>query len=146
MAAALRFTTAHQLLEAAVRSVRAPLAEAASIVRLSVPGYSFEADVLFEEPDPKRQSELMEAVHSAKEEELLELLWVEDPRGYEVADAYSSGGPHAGDFLFPPSPSAPTVKVLTMPKDKFVNSLRTRLRTSYPSLLPRFRRELGPAQ
>ena len=35
-----------------------------------MPGYSFMASVLFEEPDPKRQSELMEGVHAAKEKEL----------------------------------------------------------------------------
>ena len=39
-----------------------------------VPGYSFDADALFEEPDAKRQSELMEVVYAAKEEELVKAL------------------------------------------------------------------------
>ena len=55
VAVALRFVSADQLLQAAQRSVRVPLAEAASIIRTMVPGYSFDADALFEEPDAKRQ-------------------------------------------------------------------------------------------
>ena len=146
VAAALRFTSAEQLLAAAVRSVRGPVDEAASIVRQLVPGYSFEAAALFEEPDPKRQAELMEAVHAAKEGALLTALWAEDPTGTEVAEAYSSGGPHAGDFLLPPFPGAPGDKFLMMTEDEFVIALRARMRVPYPSYLPRLRRGRGPAQ
>ena len=96
VAAALRFTSADQLLAAAERSVRAPLNDAATFIRTLVPGYSFLAAVLFEEPETKRQSELMEGVHAAKEGELLAALWAEDPTGAQVAAAYSSGGAHAG--------------------------------------------------
>ena len=146
VAAALRFTTADQLLGAAERSVRAPLAEAAPIIRAWVPGYSFEAAELFEEPEAKRQAELMDAVHAAKEAELYTALWVEDPTGDAAAEAYSSGGPHSGDFLLPPAPGAPGDKVLTMPEDEAVTAIRARLRVPFPSFLPRFRRERGVAQ
>ena len=146
VAAALRFTSADQFLAAAVRSVRGPVDEAASVVRQMVPGYSFEASVLFEEPDRKRQAELMDAVHTAKEGELLAALWAEDPTGTEVAEAYSSGGPHSGDFLLPPLPGARGDAILSMPEDEFVTALRARLRFPYPSFLPRFRRARGPAQ
>ena len=87
VAAALRLTTADQLLAVAERSFRAPLAEAASVIRVMVPGYSFEAAELFEEPDAKRQSELMDAVYSAKEAELHKALSAERPNGNEVAEA-----------------------------------------------------------
>ncbi len=87
VATALRFVCAEQLLQAAQRSVRAPLAEAASVIRTLVPGYSFDADALFEEPDAKRQSELMDAVYSAKEAELHKALSAERPNGNEVAEA-----------------------------------------------------------
>ena len=107
VAAALRFVCAEQLLQAAERSVRAPLAEAASVIRGIVPGYSFEADVLFEEPDRKRQSELMDAVYAAKEEALVPALLAEDPTGAELAEAYSSGGPHAADYMMPRAPGEP---------------------------------------
>ena len=146
VAAALRFTSADQLLAAAERSVRAPLRDAASIIRTMVPGYSFEADALFEESDPKRQTELMAAVTSAKEAELLARLWAEDPTGTEVAEAYSSGGPGSGDFLLPPLPGAPGDSVMMMPEDECVTALRARLRVAFPAFLPRFRRERGPAQ
>ena len=43
-------------------------------IRTLVPGYSFDADALFEEPDAKRQSELMEAVYAAKEAALVDGL------------------------------------------------------------------------
>ena len=105
VAAALRFTSADQLLAAGERSVRAPLNDAATFIRDMVPGYSFMASVLLEEPDSKRQSELMEGVHAAKGKELHTALWLEDPTGEETAEAYSSGGPHAGDFLLPPLPA-----------------------------------------
>ena len=146
VAAVLRFTSADQFLAAAVRSVRAPVDEAASLVRQLVPGYSFEVAVLFEEPDAKRQAELMEAVHAAKESELLAALWAEDPSGGEVAAAYSSGGPHAGDYLLPPFPTAPGERVLTMPEEEFVTALRCGFRLPNPSFLPRFRRVRGPAE
>ena len=87
VAAALRFTSADQLLAAGERSVRAPLNDAAAFIRTLVPGYSFVATALFEEPDPKRQSELMEGVHAAKEKELQSALSLEDPAGDEVAEA-----------------------------------------------------------
>ena len=51
-----------------------------------------------------------------------------------------------GDFLLPPSPGAPGDNILAKPEDEFVTALRARLRIPYPSLLPRFRRERGPAQ
>ena len=146
VAAALRFTSADQLLAAGERSVRAPLNDAATFIRDLVPGYSFMASVLFEEPDPKRQSELMEGVHAAKEKELHAALWLEDPTGDEVAEAYSSGGPHAGDFLLPPLPGTSGDKVMMMPEDEFVAALRARLRIDYPAFLPRFQRERGVAQ
>ena len=146
VAAALRFTSAEQLLAAGERSVRAPLNDAATFIRTLVPGYSFLAAVLFEEPDPKRQSELMEGVHAAKESELLAALWREDPTGGEVAEAYSSGGPHSGDFLLPPLPGAPGDKAPLMPDDECVTALRARFRLPYPAFLPRFQRERGPAQ
>ena len=69
VAAAVRFVSADQLLQAAQRSVREFLAEAASVIWTMVPGYSFDADALFEAPDAKRQFELMEVVYAAKEEE-----------------------------------------------------------------------------
>ena len=84
VAAALRFVSADQLLAAAERSVRAPLAKAASVIRIMVPGYSFEADALFEEPDAKRQSELMDAVYAAKEAELRTALWAENLPGTKL--------------------------------------------------------------
>ena len=87
VAVALRFVSAGQLLQAAQRSVRVPLAEAASVIRTLVPGYSFDADALFEEPDAKRQSELMEAVYAAKEATLVDALWNKNPRGDAVAAA-----------------------------------------------------------
>ena len=146
VAAVLRFTSADQFLAAAVRSVRAPVDEAASLVRQLVPGYSFEVAVLFEEPDAKRQAELMEAVHAAKESELLAALWAEDPSGGEVAASYSSGGEHAGDFLLPPLPGNSGDKVLMMPEDEGVTAMRARMRIPYPSYLSRFRRVRGPAQ
>ena len=102
--------------------------DAATFIRDLVPGYSFMASVLFEEPDPKRQSELMEGVHAAKEKELHAALWLEDPTGDEVAEAYSSGGPHAGDFLLPPLPGTSGDKVMMMPEDEFVAALRARQR------------------
>ena len=146
VSAALRFVCADQLLQAAERSVRAPIAEAAAIIREMVPGYSFEADALFEEPDPKRQSELMEAVHAAKEEALVPALLAEDPTGAELAEAYSSGGPHAADYLLPRTPGAPGAKVLTLSEDEGVTAIRAGLRIPYPAFLPRFQRERGPAQ
>ena len=146
VAAALRFTTAEQFLAAAARSVRSPVDEAAGIVRQLVPGYSFAVEVLFEAPDPKRQAELMEAVHAAKESELLAALWAEDPSGGEVAASYSSGGEHAGDFLLPPLPGNSGDKVLMMPEDEGVTAMRARMRIPYPSYLSRFRRVRGPAQ
>ena len=66
--------------------------------------------------------------------------------GFELAEALSSGGPHAGDFLLPPLPGAPGDKVLMMPEDEFVTAWRARLRVPFPSFLPRFRRVRGPAQ
>ena len=146
VAAALRFTSADQLLAAGERSVRAPLNDAATFIRTLVPGYSFLAAVLFEEPETKRQSELMEGVHAAREGELLAALWVEDPSGTEVAEAYSSGGAHSGDFLLPPLPGAPGDKVMMMTEDDFVTALRARLRIPNPAFLPRFQRERDPAQ
>jgi len=146
VAAALRFVCAEQLLQAAERSVRAPLAEAASVIRDMVPGYSFEADVLFEEPDPKRQSELMEGVYAAKEEALVPALLAEDPSGAELAEAYSSGGPHAADYMMPRAPGEPGEKVLSLTEDEGVTALRSGLRVPYPAFLPRFQRERGPAQ
>ena len=146
VAAALRFVCAEQLLQAAERSVRAPLAEAASVIRGMVPGYSFEADVLFEEPDRKRQSELMDAVYAAKEEALVPALFAEDPSGAELAEAYSSGGPHAADYLLPRAPGEPGEKVLSLTEDEGVVALRAGLRVPYPAFLPRFQRERGPAQ
>ena len=92
VAVALRFVCAEQLLQAAERSVRGPLAEAASVIRTMVPGYSFDADALFEVPEAKRQSTLMEGVYAAKEEELVTALWRAHPRGDAVAAANSSGG------------------------------------------------------
>ena len=73
-------------------------------------------------------------------------MWAEDFAGGETAEAYSSGGPHVGDFVLPQSPAAPGDRVLTMPEDEFVESLRARLRIPYSLLLPRLRRERGPAQ
>ena len=119
---------------------------AATFIRTLVPGYSFLAAVLFEEPETKRQSELMEGVHAAKEGELLAALWAEDPTGAQVALAYSSGGAHAGDFLLPPLPGAPGDKVMMLTEDEFVTALRARFRIPYPAFLPRFQRERGPAQ
>ena len=146
VAATLRFASAGQLLAAGARSVRGPLDEAASSIREVVPGYSFMADQLFEEPEAKRQAELMDAVHAARAEELLAALWVEDPTGAEAAEAQSSGGPHAADFLLPPSPGEPGDKVMMMAEKEFVTALRARLRVKYPAFLPCFQRERGPAQ
>ena len=146
VAAALRFTSADQLLAAGERSVRAPLNDAATFIRTLVPGYSFLAAELFEEPEAKRQSELMEGVHAAREAELLTALWIEDPTGTEVAEAYSSGGPHSGDFLLPPLPREPGDSVMMMPDDLAIPALRARLRIRNPAYLPRFQRERGPAQ
>ena len=87
VAAALRFTSADQFLAAGERSVRAPLNDTATFIRTLVPGYSFVATALFEEPGPNRQSELMEGVHAAKEKELQSALSLEDPAGDEVAEA-----------------------------------------------------------
>ena len=81
----------------------------------------------------------MEDVHAAKEKELHAALWLEDPVGDDVAEAYSSGGLHAGDFLLPPLPGTPDDKVLMMPEDEFVTALRARLRIEYggaPAALP----------
>ena len=138
VAVALRFVSAGQLLQAAQRSVRVPLAEAASIIRTMVPGYSFDADALFEEPDAKRQSELMEAVYAAKEAELVDALWHKNPRGDAVAAARSSGGPHAADFLLPPLPGASDLpgKVMKMSAELFATAFRARLRVEYPAYLP----------
>ena len=94
----------------------------------------------------QRQAELMESVYSAKEAEVLAALWAEDPTGAAVAAAYSSGGPHAADFLLPPRPGAPGDKVFTMPEDEFLTALRALKRIPHPAFLPRFRRERGPAQ
>ena len=88
----------------------------------------------------------MEAVHAAKEGELLAALWAEDPSGGEVAASYSSGGEHAGDFLLPPLPGNSGDKVLMMPEDEGVTAMRARMRIPYPSYLSRFRRVRGPAQ
>ena len=146
VAAALRFTSADQLLAAGERSVRAPLNDAATAIREAVPGYSFLASELFEEPEPKRQAELMEGVYAAKEAELLAALWVEDPSGTAVAEAKSSGGEHSGDYLLPPLPGEPGDKVMTMPEEHFVTALCAGFRIPYPAFLPRFQRERGPAQ
>ena len=148
VAVTLRFTSADQLLAAAERSVRAPLNDAATFIRTLVPGYSFMASALFEEPDPKRQSELMEGVYAAKEKELHSALWLEDPTGAEVAEAYSSGGEHAGDFLLPQPPGASELpgKALKMTADDFFTAVRARLRVKFPAFLPRFQRVRGVAQ
>ena len=148
VAVTLRFTSADQLLAAAERSVRAPLNDAATFIRALVPGYSFMASALFEEPDPKRQSELMEGVYAAKEKELHSALWLEDPTGAEVAEAYSSGGEHAGDFLLaqPPGASELPGKALKMAADEFYTAIRARLRVKFPAFLPRFKRVRGVAQ
>ena len=148
VAVALRFVSAGQLLQAAQRSVRVPLAEAASVIRTLVPGYSFDADALFEEPDAKRQSELMEAVYAAKEATLVDALWNKNPRGDAVAAARSSGGPHAADYLLPPTPAAAAAgtKALGLTEDEGVIAMRADLQVPYPAYLPRFQRERGPAQ
>ena len=151
VAVALRFVCAEQLLQAAERSVRGPLAEAASVIRTMVPGYSFDADALFEVPEAKRQSTLMEGVYAAKEEGLVTALWRWKPRGDAVAAANSSGGPHAADHLLPPPPPEDAgvtagVKVLKMPEELGVVALRARAMLPYPAYLPRFKRERGPAQ
>ena len=101
---------------------------------------------MFEKPDLWRQSELMEGVHAAKEKARRAALWLEDAVGSEVAEAYSSVGPHAEDFLLPPLPGTLDDKVLMIPGDEFVTALRARLRNEYPALLPRFQRERGVAQ
>ena len=62
---ALRFASADQLLSARERSVRAHLNDKATSIQILGRGYSF-ATALFEEPDRKRQSELMQGVHVAK--------------------------------------------------------------------------------
>ena len=138
VAAALRFTSADQLLAAGERSVRAPLNDTATFIRTLVPGYFFMDRVLFEEPDPKRQSELMESVYAAKEKELRKALWLEDPTGDEAAETYSSGGPHAADFLLPRLPGASDLpgKVMKMSAELFVTAFRARLRVEYPAYLP----------
>ena len=140
----LRFITADQLLAAAECSVRASLAEAASIIRVMVPGYFFEAAEFFEAPDAKRQPELMDAVNSAKEPELHAALSAGDLYEDEVAEAYSRFG--LWKFPLPQFPGASGNPVLTMAADEFVPALRARLRIPCPSFLPRFRRERGPAQ
>ena len=88
----------------------------------------------------------MDAVNAYKETQLLDALHAEDPTRGEACEAYSSGGPVAGDFLLPPLPGAPGTSVMMMSEDEFVTALRARLRIPYPAFLPRFQRERGVAQ
>ena len=63
-----------------------------------------------------------------------------------MQEAYSSGGPHAADYMMPRAPGEPGEKVLSLTEDEGLVALRAGLRVPYPAFLPRFQRERGPAQ
>ena len=90
----------------------------------------------------------MEAVYAAKEATLVDALWNKNPRGDAVAAARSSGGPHAADYLLPPTPAeaAAGTKALGLTEDEGVIAMRSDLQVPFPAYLPRFQRERGPAQ
>ena len=93
-------------------------------------------------------SELMDAMHSAKETELhaAKSMWAEKTLTMTKSLKCIAAAARTQRTSSCRSPGAPGHKVLTMPEDEFGTALRTRLRIPYLPYMPRFRRERGTAQ